>query len=132
MKNKKLIIIIYLLGLILGGCNSAYHFQVIDVSSIWKTDTCGLNGERAKLTPFIVNRPNPLIGMSTKKIIDFFGEPDFIYEMKSFGEVIVYSYSTSSLEILEKDKCSEPVISNFAVLFDKSSMKVKNVKEFVH
>lgn len=129
---KMLKIFSFLAGLSLFGCTSYHQQNIIDIEHIWKADTCGINGNRAKLASLIASSPESLIGMSPNHVTNIFGEPDFIYEMNTHGGVLVYGYSTSSLEILKSGKCSDPVISSFALLFDKSSMKVKHVKEFIH
>ena len=101
------------------------------IKDIWQQDTCGIYGERIQLTSFLLKKSNYLVGLSEKEVRNIFGQPDFIYNLSS-PEVLVYSYSCSSIEILEDGKCGEAIIRSFAFLLDESTLEVKEVREFVH
>lgn len=105
---------------------------ILDISYIWKQDTCGMKDYRIRIAPLLVLYPEKVIGLSANEVIDYFGEPDFTEKDELSSPVkIEYIYSTSSLEMVD-GKCGDPVVRSFALILDKNTMTVSEVREFIH
>ena len=122
-----------LVGLLTNECclRSAFIYDNINVGKIWKEDTCGINGNRLKITPVILKHTKEIIGRSSREITKIFGPPDFVQEFKLLHpNTTVFIYSTSSVERIN-GKCGDPVLRSFGFFIDNKTDKVMDIKEFV-
>ena len=135
MEIKSIFIFALLLsiGLLANVCclNPAYIYDNVNVSKMWKEDTCGINGYRLQITPVILRHDKEIIGCSSKKIIKMFGQPDFVQESNLLHpNTTLLIYSTSSIEKIGP-KCGDPVVRSFGFFIDNEMNKVVDIKEFI-
>ena len=117
--------------LLVVSCKST-HPELIDFSSIWKNDTCGIHNYRIKIAPLIIYSREKIIDLPSSDIIKYFGQPDFIREDKlNYPGTWMYVYSTSSIDQVN-GICGDPIVRSFSIFIHKESMKVIDVKEFIH
>ena len=114
------------------GClKPAYIYDNVNVSKVWKEDTCGIYGYRLQITPVILKHYNEIVGSDSKKIIKMFGQPDFIQKSNLvYPNTTLLIYSTSSMEIIGA-KCGDPVVRSFGFLIDNKTKRVVDMKEFI-
>ena len=134
MEIKSIFIFALLLsiGLLANVCclNPSYIYGNINISRMWKEDTCGINGYRLQITPVILRHYKEIVGCSSKKIIKVFGQPDFVQELNLWlPNTTLLIYSTSSIEKIGP-KCGDPVVRSFGFFIDIKTNKVIDIKEF--
>ena len=114
------------------GCSENIQKPLIDVSEIWKKDTCGIYNQRIQIAPIIVANREKVVGRNSEDIISFFGVPDRINDLSLQPDNVEFVYSTSSLHINSDGTCGESEVRSFALILDKQTKIVLSAKVYTH
>lgn len=118
-------------------CNSEYRsigqFSNSMDANVWKTDRCGMDNHRIKISLHIIKHKKIFIGIDSYRLTSTIGEPDFIenFSMFDYPNALFYTYSLSSIENIN-GKCGDPITKALSFAIDTNTSTVIGVMELIY